>query len=133
MVLVGPLLTGVILILTDPDVYQTNDILIGWLYSVPVALILCIPSWFLLGLTVTALSKNVKIAAVKIILTLLGIIYILIAFALLNYRTIIHSNYWPDLIPHMAGYYIVLITGIWLYKLDNKNIVPGVANLESNN
>jgi VIT1/CCC1 family predicted Fe2+/Mn2+ transporter len=93
VVLIGPVLTGFVLILTDPDVYQAKDILIAWLYS-PVAAILCIPSWFLLGLTVNKLTKkHIKIRAAKIVLTFLGIIYILIPFTLLDYHAIVHSNY----------------------------------------
>ena len=118
-IIAGPILTGIYLVLSDPLIYKASDILTGMLYMVPAGIILCIPSWLLLAFLVKqATKKGLSTAVGKSFLSLFSVVLVTIPFAVVNYRTILNSNYWPSIIPFISAYAITLILCIWLFKVE---------------
>ncbi|WP_426582131.1 hypothetical protein [Mucilaginibacter sp. R-33] len=117
-VVIGAVLTGIATIFNDPEIYQVSDILIGFVYMVPVSAILFIPSWLLFAFVLRRFTKRrISPIYIKIILSLLSVFFIILTLSILNYHFVFGRNYWPSVFPMFIGYYLALIISILVYKI----------------
>jgi uncharacterized membrane protein len=116
-VLSGPVIVFVLLALSDPLKYNDTDAMYT-VVAIPAGFVLYLPSWLLLWWLTTCLGKSVSsIIMLKVYLSFVCLPLSILPFFIMNYRAIIHSNYWPSLAPWVCTYAVITMVGIWFYKL----------------
>jgi hypothetical protein len=115
--IVGPVLTGILLILIDPVVNSYNNSVDIFFYTMIVGFVFCLPSWFLTGwLTAFLLKQNLKLITIKALLNIAGIFLLIFTLGILNHNYILNPGYWPSILPMLICYVVVLSISLWLYK-----------------
>ncbi|WP_158827203.1 hypothetical protein [Mucilaginibacter lacusdianchii] len=116
----GPFVTGIVLIITDPLIYRLSDLAdASMVYTIIAGLFVCGPAYALTGLIVYFLLAKLKsVKRLKVSITFITTAIVLLSFAIVDYHALINSNYWPSLLPWLACYYAVTVAGIWFYKVE---------------
>jgi hypothetical protein len=116
-VVIGPILLEICLIIKDSQVNNFNSP-ITFLYTMIIGAVVCIPAWFLFGVSVQALrGKQISLGVEKILLILIGACLLVLTLAITNYNYLIKPNYWPSVFPLLGSYYIILIIATSIYTL----------------
>jgi len=85
-------------------------------YSIPYGLMLSIPSWGLLWISCIFINKRTATVRLKkIILSIIGAILSLLPFYLLFHLD--DDNAHEDVITWSICYSVIIIAGVWFYKL----------------
>jgi len=115
--LLAPLLTQMSLMALDSTMHQYyGDDTGGFFLTMIIGLVLCIPSWYLLGkLTSRFVKRNMNVIKAKIILIIVSVLLFVLTLGLMNYHYLFDSNYWPSVAANLGYYPIVLILSITLY------------------
>ncbi|HTI58047.1 MAG TPA: hypothetical protein VL525_03465 [Mucilaginibacter sp.] len=117
-ILAGPILTGIILSLTDPLVYQISDIFDGLKYGVPLGILLCVPSWLLLSIAIRLVAKpGMSVIRVKFFACLAAAPLIILPFGILNFNELFNKFFWTSSVFQFLSYYLITLISIWSYKL----------------
>jgi len=117
-IILAPGLATAITFFGNPEIYKPEDALYT-LIIIPAGLLLCIPSYVLFGLIASYLNKLFgNIFIIKTLLSLAALPLTLLPFGIMNYHTIINSNYWPSIAPWLGSYAGITVLGVWVYRLN---------------
>jgi hypothetical protein len=119
----SPLLLGLTMVILDPVIYSLGDIFSGYLYMIPISLLVLLLPGLIMSWIIKLLYKRRPVMVIKIFLSVTALPLTIIALALLNPYYLFRSNYWQSVLPLLGCYTATLIGCIWVYKLSNNKCV----------
>jgi hypothetical protein len=116
-VVVSPILYILIEVIINPGYFESVPSRMAFIvFSIPYGLILSIPSCLLLLASIYVFNRmSLPISTSKIWLSITGIILTLIPFVIMYHSYDIERR--PAVIPWAISYCLVIVAGIWFYKL----------------
>lgn len=116
-VVVSPVLYVIIEAIQKPRIYQNIEGSLGFiLYSIPYGLVLSLVSWLLLWLSLCSLLMlKMSIKVTKLWLSLICTVLTLFPFWLIFGHD--DANSLNGIGALAASYYLVILGGVWFYKL----------------